>query len=692
MVAGFTYKPLADPDSSIRLLSLDPMKSTNTTETEPVRFQLIETSLDSAPSYWALSYAWGSEPPSDLVYCNDQRLAVTANCAAALHQLLSEPETRKYKLWVDSVCIDQSSIEERNHQVALMAKIYSQANQVIVWLGPGDMTSVKILDELNRMALLARVSPSPVVRHYRRMRDSAAPSILASLPEGASRFFTLFSPQHFAELDPLRAVCRVPWFDRLWTLQEIVLAQRATVRLGNRSITWARLDRVARLITAENASLGLALYAGDSFERMTVVRALRALLQGNRQRYHYYRFPHSHPLGSLKARVPREAGTGIASHFIMACLLNARDLQDKVYGQYAILQRHGIALPPPGYERPLAQIYQDVARAIIEHESSLELLYYLSADRTLRDLPSWVPDLGCTWFPWIPGFEFATATGDSKARYRFDENRGLIIEAVLVDRVRRRAEPLVFAHALYDGELSQGTGIIAVIRQLLEVIRFALDAEDITGRKNVESLCAVLMQEIALCTRSSPRKWERVMKHVSVWVGAVMEHCSDLPTTGTRGVRNNVRTVEVAALDMNETEPPTCTKQIEQAGRTTEKTKQSPRPSKDQDDDLSDPIAPLSNFITYLEQSSDSKVIQDMAITRLDGNSMFITEGGRLGLATSHIQEGDGVYLVPGMNLPMIARRDGLVCRLIGAAFLDGAMTGELWRGNEKGLEELRIV
>ncbi|KAM5352971.1 hypothetical protein ACJ41O_005693 [Fusarium nematophilum] len=682
MVVEFTYTSLADPDSSIRLLTLAPMKSTSTAETEPVRFQLIETSLDSAPSYWALSYAWGSEAPSDSVCCNDQRLAVTANCAAALHQLSSEPETRKYKLWVDSVCIDQSSIEEKNRQVALMAKIYSQASRVIVWLGPGDATSAKILDKLNRTALLARVSPTLVVRHHRRMRDSAASSIMASLPEGACRIFALFSPQHFVDLDPLSAVCGAPWFERLWTLQEIVLAQRATVRLSNRSISWERLDRVARVITAENASLGLALYAGDSFQRVTVVRALRALLQGSRQRYHYYRLPHGHPLGPLKARVPRAVDAGIASHFVMACLLNARDLQDKVYGQYAILQRHGVALPPPSYERPLAQIYQDVARAIIEHDSSLELLYYLSADRTLPELPSWAPDLGCTWFPWIPGFEFATAAGNSKARYRFDENQGLIIEAVLVDRVRRRAEPLVFARAALDGELSEGRGIIAIIRQLWEVIHFALEAEDITGGKNMESLCAVLMQEISLCTRSSPRKWERVMKHVSAWAGAVMKHCSDLPTTGAGGIKNNVHNAEVAGLDMNGAQPPASTEQTEQ----------SPGPSKGQDDEPSDPIAPLCNFIAYLEQSSASKVIQHMAMARLDGNSMFITEGGRLGLATSHIQEGDGVYLVPGMNLPMIARRDGLACRLVGAAFLDGAMVGELWKGNETRLEELRMV
>jgi hypothetical protein len=80
-----------------------------------------------------------------------------------------------------------------------------------------------------------------------------------------------------------------------------------------------------------------------------------------------------------------------------------------------------------------------------------------------------------------------------------------------------------------------------------------------------------------------------------------------------------------------------------------------------------------------------------MAITRLDGNSLFITESGRLGVATSQIQEGDAVYLVPGMRLPLIMREVEGGYRLIGSPFLDGAMMGELWRAGA-GLEEFEIV
>ena len=39
---------------------------------------------------------------------------------------------------VECTCIDQNNIEERNHQVAQMGRIYTEAKQVAVWLGESD--------------------------------------------------------------------------------------------------------------------------------------------------------------------------------------------------------------------------------------------------------------------------------------------------------------------------------------------------------------------------------------------------------------------------------------------------------------------------------------------------------------------------------------------------------------------------
>lgn len=38
-------------------------------------------------------------------------------------------------MWIDAVCIDQTNLLERNHQVGMMGDVYRNAMQVRAWLG-----------------------------------------------------------------------------------------------------------------------------------------------------------------------------------------------------------------------------------------------------------------------------------------------------------------------------------------------------------------------------------------------------------------------------------------------------------------------------------------------------------------------------------------------------------------------------
>ncbi|OHE98305.1 HET domain-containing protein [Colletotrichum orchidophilum] len=112
---------------------------------EPLSCHFVEASVDCSPSYVALSDTWGGEEPCEpLIIQNagpaERQLLMTPNCAAAL-RLLRRSLSRKMKsrsslsVWVDAICIDQSSNDERNAQVAMMAEIYQRAKTVVVWLG-----------------------------------------------------------------------------------------------------------------------------------------------------------------------------------------------------------------------------------------------------------------------------------------------------------------------------------------------------------------------------------------------------------------------------------------------------------------------------------------------------------------------------------------------------------------------------
>jgi hypothetical protein len=55
-------------------------------------------------------------------------------------------------IWVDAICIDQSNLEERKQQVQLMAKIYSKAHRVIVWLGREAVNAEGVLEDIRLAA------------------------------------------------------------------------------------------------------------------------------------------------------------------------------------------------------------------------------------------------------------------------------------------------------------------------------------------------------------------------------------------------------------------------------------------------------------------------------------------------------------------------------------------------------------
>jgi hypothetical protein len=133
-MSRYRYSPLSPGRDSIRLLRLMPNKNKSSAE---IQCKLIEYSLQDQHTgihlYHALSYTWGGMNKPHSISINNQNLAITENLHAALLRL--RDRFFEQMLWVDAVCINQENLEERDLQVQLMAKIYSKATRVIIWLG-----------------------------------------------------------------------------------------------------------------------------------------------------------------------------------------------------------------------------------------------------------------------------------------------------------------------------------------------------------------------------------------------------------------------------------------------------------------------------------------------------------------------------------------------------------------------------
>ncbi|KAF5266436.1 hypothetical protein FOXYS1_2720 [Fusarium oxysporum] len=135
--------PSLPSPSHIRLVYLHPGTD------EAVYCELITVSIESAPSYEALSYTWGDPSRRESINMTTQgsettqQFSVTSNCYSALKRLRYRDRTRV--LWIDALAIDQSNVDERNYQVSLMSRIYSQAASVVVYLGEsGDNSDLAI--------------------------------------------------------------------------------------------------------------------------------------------------------------------------------------------------------------------------------------------------------------------------------------------------------------------------------------------------------------------------------------------------------------------------------------------------------------------------------------------------------------------------------------------------------------------
>jgi len=162
MAEPYIHPPLRS-EKSTRVLLLQPAAQ----HSDPLHCSLNEISLKDGdgmhPAYEALSYVWGSPTGDRVVDCEGKTILVTENCEAALRHFRLKNRIRI--MWIDSVCIDQKSISDRNHQVKLMGEVFERAKKVLIWLGNGDegttalFRHMRLFNKILKLSQLVGVSP-----------------------------------------------------------------------------------------------------------------------------------------------------------------------------------------------------------------------------------------------------------------------------------------------------------------------------------------------------------------------------------------------------------------------------------------------------------------------------------------------------------------------------------------------------
>lgn len=199
---------------SFRLACLPSVESDDV----PVHVDLETYPLDNCPAYEAVSYTWGGENAdsshSRPVYVGPywDVTMQTENCWEMLRFV--RPHKRGVRLvWVDAICIHQNNLAERSMQVSEMTRIFSEAMQVIVYLGPDIATRL----------------PPGKYPHRRKLHELDL-GRSHDRPQGTRE--SSLNAQKISTLN-LQGLLERRYFSRLWVVQELLLSARATIRIGD---------------------------------------------------------------------------------------------------------------------------------------------------------------------------------------------------------------------------------------------------------------------------------------------------------------------------------------------------------------------------------------------------------------------------------------------------------------------------
>jgi len=162
---------------------------------------------------------WGSKARSAI------RVPIRDNLFRALLRL--RRHDRPVALWVDNLCIDQHNNIEKSEQLSNMAKIYHYARNVCVWLGEGDAEGKSD----RAMAFIPSIMDFAVLDRYVKDKQQAA------------------------NWHALAELMRDRWFSRRWVVQEISLADSATVHCGGETVHWSDFADAVSLLASNQESI-----------------------------------------------------------------------------------------------------------------------------------------------------------------------------------------------------------------------------------------------------------------------------------------------------------------------------------------------------------------------------------------------------------------------------------------------------
>ena len=269
-------------------------------------------------------------------------------------------------VWCDALCIKQgddlASLQERAEQIVLMSRIFGKASRVIIDLGPDDGTLGTATEGIN--AILGM--PEELKAQYRR--------------GGPLVEFPNLPPYTDLMWSALGSLLSRPWFQRIWCVQEAILARDIKVIFGDSAMSFQALILVARVyLSVSSAAMKYRTRFGwellDTARTNNAMVSLFAIYQQRQARLN----------GAVEVHVD-------LCELIRSTLNeHSTDRRDRVYALYGLIGTHVAEELPVDYAQSVHQLSQRLSIYLIGHGNAVWTLIHSGGINDFR--PSWSVDL-----------------------------------------------------------------------------------------------------------------------------------------------------------------------------------------------------------------------------------------------------------------------------------------------------------
>lgn len=354
------HRPLGNSSTEIRIINLLPGEYG-----DPIECVLEHVDMETTRNYEALSYCWGEASITKPILLDSNLYPVTANLFDGLQRLRKTHSPRR--LWIDSLCINQSDLAERSRQVQKMRDIYQRASNVVVWLGECRPWSTEAVQEVFDF----------VVELAFAWRNYISDQMIARY--GYSKLWQ-------QQRKWIQFIRQRQWFERMWVLQEVAV-RPSTVKY--------RPDLEPLLMCGELKMSFYWLKSSTGFWDM-LPEAHKSLAIGLYPPLERHLLIHEIHRRARDRHRTRKGGMNLEFQLfgylrLAVTQFRATDQRDHIYALLGLLC--GGTLPQhlhPDYEKPMHQVLAEFARFILDGTKTLDIIQFRGGKNP--NLPSWVPD------------------------------------------------------------------------------------------------------------------------------------------------------------------------------------------------------------------------------------------------------------------------------------------------------------